>query len=754
MEILNMLGNQSESLLAALDSVYIKCGIQNFGAYRKLVEFITKGRSALGITLIRQIDAVEKYIKEQLPKHLKEHSTCKSHSYDYLLNPLNGDREGNCDEEEEEYCHHCSQIQLLQINIDDAISTMLFDHNPPDSEEGEDLHEEPSNADPESKANVHIYAATLHADLKTYWTHKVRSVHEKNQLANSIDGLLDHQCILISDWKMKLQMLLFRESMVEFYGKRGIPWLGVMIIRKKLASEKKPNDTSNCIVEFTDVLMDDTKEDGPAVAAIFVEILKTYKARHPHITEAIPFTDGAGCFSGNFLFLYITRIGELTGIKITSVFVSEAGCGKTPHDAHFGMSRVHIINSVKAGRGKNDIRNGAQAVQALQCNGGVRGTTAMVMQMLENPPKIKQVPKLKQLMHRTYHYDGDRCVSVTLRAFYNRGQGTVLLRDQLDSYWTEGVHPGILRHRVPLVAESEKERKDFAVSPDDKAKKVHERDKRSVKRQKKNNERNEAAAAEREKILTMSKLLACSTPKCTAAFQQKASLEKHEEAGVHYYGRKVSLPSKNQYLPTSSSRLPPQKPFTDLIISKASDRITMYVQKADTGPEVATANGEELKKCHTYVSPVHGRAIKVSKVGKCLKGPRKNFRINAAQLQLVVDIFDLGETAKAFKSSPEQAEEMFKLVGTRKGAELWPEHPYMVSNVSGFPTFSMKDWLQVVQIKGYFSKTRKKLHKQLFKLLRKQAQNGGNEVVIEKEASSDEEDEPEPEREPEESEEE
>jgi hypothetical protein len=52
-------------------------------------------------------------------------------------------------------------------------------------------------------------------------------------LDRMVDSLQANKVLAILDWKMKLLMMLYRESMVDYLGKRGIPWMGIMFVRKR-----------------------------------------------------------------------------------------------------------------------------------------------------------------------------------------------------------------------------------------------------------------------------------------------------------------------------------------------------------------------------------------------------------------------------------------------------------------------------------------------------------------------------------------
>ena len=69
-------------------------------------------------------------------------------------------------------------------------------------------------------------------------------------LKKLIDDLKDSEVLVIQDWKMKMLLLEFRESMQAFFGKKGIPWHGAMSIRNKLKSEYKCEEKANKLINF------------------------------------------------------------------------------------------------------------------------------------------------------------------------------------------------------------------------------------------------------------------------------------------------------------------------------------------------------------------------------------------------------------------------------------------------------------------------------------------------------------------------
>jgi hypothetical protein len=88
-------------------------------------------------------------------------------------------------------------------------------------------------------------------------------------------------------------------------------------------------------LELRKHLHDQLEADWLLVASVVEVSLKKYHAKNPQIREFFLVSDGAGCYSCNDLCLFLGSTGKLTGMRCLGHFVSEAGCGKSPLDAHF-----------------------------------------------------------------------------------------------------------------------------------------------------------------------------------------------------------------------------------------------------------------------------------------------------------------------------------------------------------------------------------------------------------------------------------
>jgi hypothetical protein len=167
----------------------------------------------------------------------------------------------------------------------------------------------------------------------------IRSTVDRNLLDKVLDSLQLNQAAAVVDWKMKLLMMLYRESMLEYFGKRGIPWLGIMLIRKRSYEENQKEISErklrNLAVDqehgyfarefetmFYDGITDDCKEDAWAVASHLQRAVKHFRTNYaPEIDELLLLSDGARCLSGVDLLLIMPHFYKWTGVKIIASFI-------------------------------------------------------------------------------------------------------------------------------------------------------------------------------------------------------------------------------------------------------------------------------------------------------------------------------------------------------------------------------------------------------------------------------------------------
>ena len=575
-----------------------------------------------------------------------------------------------------------------------------------------------SNNDKETKFSLKTYLLKLAHNLATYRTHKIRSVHDKKLLASVIDKLRDDEVLIIADWKMKLLLLEYRESMHAFFGKRGIPWHGTLFIRNKLHGEYKLNGKENVlahlqsdkVIQYVDTLVDNAAEDGHAVSSILEYNIKDYKNRNPHIDNAILMTDGAGCYSGTFLLCFLSVVYKMTGVKILRHFVSEAGQGKTMLDTHFSYAGRHVITSVQSGKGARDIMSASDCVTALRERGGIANSTSHCLKFGTNNTAWKKMGKIKDLYkysHREYIYGQDGSFeSVQLYCTYFRGNPITIVAKLLLKKWPTSTTPASLFasevQNILNNAVIKEQRSDrcSAISSEDKSKVKRVRDMRINDRMLQQTIERSSIDALNVKRIKEGNLHQC--PSCKTLYSSNFYFKRHEL--------------------TCQKDLPKQ-PFRSSVIGKAQSN-QWLPQLSDCFENQIVLPNQDLNTSHTR-KLLDGNLIQLpdNNFLDCVKSRGKSSKRTSAQLSFIIDCMEIGNANKQQKLSPSFACKLMKFVGTVEGHAL-AQYDFAAVSDSGCKTFCRKDCLDIQQIKGYFSKKVPAIKVELTKcLLREQSSN-------------------------------
>jgi hypothetical protein len=221
---------------------------------------------------------------------------------------------------------------------------------------------------------------------------------------------------------MKFLSASFREAMSDFFGKAGMPWHGVMLIRR--AKEGEGLSEGVFVVSYIDGMMTDKKEDGFATLSAVYLALKSYKKDHPWIKRCAVKTDGAGAYAGLVFTVGLSMMGELTGIRVTDHYIGESGKGKSQLDGHFGVKGSQLRRIVAAAL--HDILSPAKLFEGVKRTLG-RNESAQLFQPDRSRGSTldtESVKHLSAMSHREYEYESDGTfVALVLRQQTDLGDG-------------------------------------------------------------------------------------------------------------------------------------------------------------------------------------------------------------------------------------------------------------------------------------------------------------------------------------------
>ena len=191
--------------------------------------------------------------------------------------------------------------------------------------------------------------------------------------------------LIILDHKQKVLPMKYREGQVEYFGKKGMSVLGVMIV----VWTTKEDGTCGFEYHFFDIVMKGhAGQDNVQVAAALELIVELVHERFPETEDIVLQSDNASCFSSQELIPYVFQMNEELSSKsfptISKWIFTEAQTGRGRLDTHFSYVNVWFKSFVEDG---NDVILEEDIVSALMYRGGLAGTTAVLYNVGEIPSK-------------------------------------------------------------------------------------------------------------------------------------------------------------------------------------------------------------------------------------------------------------------------------------------------------------------------------------------------------------------------------
>lgn len=205
--------------------------------------------------------------------------------------------------------------------------------------------------------DVQVSLESIHA----WKRHLLRAVHQGRARQEALDEIDSSKVFITQDFAMKFLPRRFKETQMEWFGKRGISWHISHCVRRTSSNECK-------VSVYSHLFRQSISQSSEVVAAVMFHTLQEEKTRHPEIKEAFYRSDCAGSYASGGLLVPIRHIGRLTGISIKRYDFSEPQAGKGPCDRSSAHQKSHVNRFLNEG---NDVMTAEQVKRALESHGGV-----------------------------------------------------------------------------------------------------------------------------------------------------------------------------------------------------------------------------------------------------------------------------------------------------------------------------------------------------------------------------------------------
>ncbi|KXJ22171.1 hypothetical protein AC249_AIPGENE4203 [Exaiptasia diaphana] len=340
----------------------------------------------------KQLKEAKRYLKTDFKTHVERQSNSSDHFCMHALSdPKKNEYQSECLHNHDVNCDRCE-------SIDDCFQEL--------GQKLESIH-----IDEEHRSRLKFDYQQCTTAIRAWKAHLLRTVVQEEAKQVAMNKLDKETCLIVIDWAMKFLPIKYRESMSEFFGKRGLSWHVSAVVTKS-----RDIYDVECFVH----IFNSCTQNNYSVASILDHLFKTIKTEYPYHTRAYLRSDNAGCYHNGPLILYLSDIGTRTGISLLRYDFSDPQAGKDICDRKTAPMKAHIRRYVNE---KNDVTSAEHMKEAIESHGGLKGCRVAVVKLdsSKDLPEDNKIPGISLLYNFSYEDDGIR----TWKG-YNIGLGLLL----------------------------------------------------------------------------------------------------------------------------------------------------------------------------------------------------------------------------------------------------------------------------------------------------------------------------------------
>lgn len=156
---------------------------------------------------------------------------------------------------------------------------------------------------PPSRQDAKQVITDCRENFVQYYAHLHRVKMQQIQIARTVNDIVTNRkherVVMLADYKMKFEPLRYGEQTVQFFGKKGISWHGVVVFYLPY----KYDDEGNYIggeelstLFYDRIINGDTKQDVGAVTSLLEAAMMRVRIDLPSVKEIILLSDNAGFY--------------------------------------------------------------------------------------------------------------------------------------------------------------------------------------------------------------------------------------------------------------------------------------------------------------------------------------------------------------------------------------------------------------------------------------------------------------------------
>ncbi|XP_035678162.1 uncharacterized protein LOC118416978 [Branchiostoma floridae] len=551
-----------------------------------------------------RLRASKRYLKGDYKVHVSGESPVPDHCRVYALSDDTDEAfQGSCNHDHDKLCGPCEDYKVVISAINDAVATCQFTSD-------------------EDKDEVEFVVNKATEAIQSWKAHQLRTVNQDEARLDVIAELNEQKVLITQDWAMKFIPQKYRESQMDWFGKRGISWH--IAVAQRYCNGMFETKT------FVHIF-DSCNQDTCAVSAILSDVLMTLKHQHPEINKVYLRQDNAGCYHcGNTI--AAAHLLAQTGISIERVDFSDPQGGKGPCDRKAATVKSNMRIYMNEG---HDLTTASEMMQAMSATSVAADIT------VSNLPKAKASVKFDgiSLLHNFQLTTS----GVRVWQAYNIGPGKFFP-------WSKFKGTPV----VPPLNVLERHTDDFRQAHVHSSAQVLKSDESDESSPASSTEEDSPGASESAKQPRV-KLFCCPEEGCIKSYQRFSSLQKHLDIGPHV-------------------RMIERETLMD-------EAILGYAEKVDAG----ISSVPQLIHSEDETAVTHEAALAALPMGWALKGAKRmRARFSEKQRKYLEDKFDIGQ-ATGRKCDPTQVAKDMRRAKDSKGRRMFTSSEFLTSTqVSSF----------------------------------------------------------------------
>lgn len=248
-------------------------------------------------------------------------------------------------------------------------------------------------------------AKTLLGDVRIkfvqYYAHlhraKAQQLEIEKNVADIVDNRIHNRVLMLADYKMKYEPIRYREKTLDFFGKKGISWHGIVVFHLDKCYDESGKYTGPehlSMLFYDHFIQGDTQQDVTAVASILEAGIMRLKKDLPNVTEIILLSDNAACYQNLTLPVTLPFVAKANEVSLLKFIHTETQDGKLLVDAHFAIAMSHVSKIVGEG---NDFTTPSTLVKALRSGGGLKNTAAELIRIDRSNRNISDWDELRSM---------------------------------------------------------------------------------------------------------------------------------------------------------------------------------------------------------------------------------------------------------------------------------------------------------------------------------------------------------------------